>query len=176
MDNLILAYALIFLGLVLLAGEVFLPTGGILFVLGLASLIAGLAMTYSYSATQGLVTTIVVFVLIPILGPVLLHLWPKTSVGKKFFLEGPEEDATVASMPVHLELEQLRGRYGKTVSALRPAGVTDFDGKRVDTMSEGDMIGPGEWVRCIEVKAGKVIVRRVDRPADLADLNPSDLG
>jgi len=175
MENLFLAYALIFLGLVLMAAEVLLPTGGILFVLGIGGLIAGLAMTFSYSATQGLVTTIVVFVLIPILGPVLVHYWPKTVVGRKFFLAGPDEDATVASMPTHIELEQLRGRYGKTVSSLRPAGVTEFDGRRVDTMSEGSMIAPGEWVRCIEVKAGTVIVRQVEKPPDLADLNPSDL-
>ena len=55
-------------------------------------------------------------------------------------------------MPVNLELEQLRGRYGKTLSALRPAGVTDFDGRRVDTMSEGTLIEAGQWVRCIDVQ------------------------
>jgi membrane-bound ClpP family serine protease len=174
MENL-LAYGLIVLGLLLLAAEIFLPTGGIMMVLGVAALVTGLAMTYYSSVTQGLVTTIAVFVLLPILGPVLLHYWPKTTLGKKMFLAGPEEDATVASMPVHLELEQLRGRYGKTVSALRPAGVTEFDGRRVDTMSEGEMIGPGQWVRCIEVKAGRVIVRKVERPPDLGDINTSDL-
>ena len=81
----------------------------------------------------------------------------------------------VAAMPVNLELEQLRGRYGKTVSSLRPAGITEFDGRRVDTMSEGVMIGPDEWVRCIDVKAGKVVVRQVDRPPDLAGMDPTEL-
>ena len=28
----------------------------------------------------------------------------------------------MANMPVNLELEQLRGRYGKTLSPLRPSG------------------------------------------------------
>lgn len=175
MDELVLAYGLICLGLLLMAAEVVLPTGGILFVLGIGGLVFGLAMIFYKDVPQGLVTTIAVFVLIPIVGPLLVHYWPKTSLGKKFFLEGPDEDATVASMPVHLELEQLRGRYGKTVAPLRPAGITEFDGRRVDTMSEGGMIAAGQWVRCIEVKAGKVIVRQVDRPPDLADMNPSDL-
>jgi membrane-bound ClpP family serine protease len=74
-----------------------------------------------------------------------------------------------------LELEQLRGRYGKTVSSLRPAGITEFDGRRVDTLSEGDMIDPGQWVRCVDVKAGRVIVRPVERPPDLESMNPADL-
>ena len=77
-------------------------------------------------------------------------------------------------MPVNLELEQLRGRYGKTVSALRPAGITEFDGRRVDTLSEGGLIHPGQWVRCIDVKAGRVIVRPVEGPPDLANLETAD--
>jgi membrane-bound serine protease (ClpP class) len=85
-------------------------------------------------------------------------------MGKRFFLSGPEEDVTVASMPVNLELERLRGRIGRTVSDLRPSGVTDFDGWRVDTITEGMMVDAGRWVKCIDVRAGKVIVRPVDRP------------
>ena len=72
-------------------------------------------------------------------------------------------------------LEQLRGRYGRTVSSLRPAGITEFDGRRIDTMSDGTMIEPGQWVRCIDVRAGKVVVRQVDRPPDLADMEPTEL-
>jgi membrane-bound serine protease (ClpP class) len=72
-------------------------------------------------------------------------------------------------MPVLLELEQLRGRFGRAVSALRPGGIAEFDGKRVDTITEGLMVEPGHWVRCIDVRAGKVIVRPVDKP-DLGDL------
>jgi hypothetical protein len=36
------------------------------------------------------------------------------------------------------------------------------------------MIEPGQWVRCIDVRAGKVIVRPVERPPDLGDLEVSD--
>jgi len=175
MDNLFLPYTLVVVGLVLMAAEILLLTHGALFALGLGAIIVGLTMIFHESSTRGFITLVIVFVLIPILGPILIHYWPKTSLGKRIILGGPMEDATVATMPTNLELEQLRGRYGKTVSALRPSGVTDFDGRRVDTMSEGDMIEPGQWVRCMDVKAGKVIVRQVDRPPDLGDMEPPDL-
>jgi membrane-bound serine protease (ClpP class) len=174
MDHAFLAYALVVLGLILMAAEVFLPTGGILFVLAIGALIAGVAMSFYSDVTQGMITLAVVFLMTAIMGPVLVHLMPKTKMGKKLFLEAAQDDASVAAMPVNLELEQLRGRYGKTVSSLRPSGVTEFDGRRVDTMSEGDMIGPGQWVRCIDVRAGRVIVRQVDRPPDLADVDPTE--
>jgi membrane-bound serine protease (ClpP class) len=38
-------------------------------------------------------------------------------------------------------------------------------------LSEGDLIEPGSWVRCIDVKAGRVIVRAVEKPPDLGDLD-----
>lgn len=174
-SSLVLAYILIVLGLLLMAAELLLLAHGFAFVLGIGALVVGLAMIFNTSAAQGLITLLVVCLVIPIVGPILLHYWPKTRLGKRFVLTAADEDDTIANMPVNLDLEQLRGRYGKTVSALRPAGITEFDGRRIDTMSEGPMIEPGAWVRCIEVKAGRVIVRQVEKPPDLADMDPGDL-
>lgn len=171
----LLAYALIFLGLLLMAAELFLPTGGIVFVLGVGGVIAGVAIAFSRSPEQGMVTLIVVVILIPLLAPALLYYWPRTAIGKKFLLTGPEDDATVAQMPVNLELEELRGRFGKTLSPLRPSGVARFGGRRVDVLTEGDMVDAGLWVKVIDVKAGRVIVRQVDRPPDLGELDTKDL-
>jgi membrane-bound serine protease (ClpP class) len=157
MTDPIFAYALIALGLLLILGEFVLPTGLVLSVLGIAALIVGIAMSFVGNTTRGLVTSVAVFVLIPIVAPLLFKYWPQTALGRRF-------------MPTILELEQLRGRYGKTISALRPSGVSEFDGKRVDTITNGEMIDAGHWVRCIDVKAGRVIVRQVERPPDLEDL------
>jgi membrane-bound serine protease (ClpP class) len=169
--SLILAYVLIFAGLLLLVAELFIPSGGALLAVSLGAIVVGVSMTFFYATdpSVGLITLIAVFLVVPALGSVMLHYWPKTRMGKRFFLDGPEQDATLATMPVNLELESLRGRFGRAVSALRPAGVVDFDGRRVDTITEGGMVEPGRWVRCIDVKAGKVIVRAVEKP-DLGDL------
>jgi membrane-bound ClpP family serine protease len=177
MENaLALAYALLAVGLLLMIAELFIPTGGVLFVLSVSAIVVGVTMTFLYSddPSTGVITLIGVCVAIPLLLSLMVHYWPKTPMGRRFFLTGPEEDATVASMPVIMELEHLRGRFGRTVSALRPSGITDFDGRQVDTMSEGLMIEPGQWVRCIDVKAGKVIVRPVEGP-DLGNLESAGL-
>src|ERR1700722_18787823 len=176
MDNsLILAYILIVLGHLLMGAELVLPAHGVSFVLGVAAIIVGIAMIFASSPSHGMWTLTTVGLLMVILGPVAVYLWPKTPVGKRLVLAAADEDDTMANTPGNLELEQLRGRYGKTLSALRPSGVTEFDGRRIDTMSEGTMIDPGVWVRCIDVKAGRVLVRQVERPPDLADMDPGDL-
>ena len=176
MEPLTLAFILIGAGLVMLLAELLIPSG-IFFVLALAAIIGGVVMSFTYSNDPyvGWITLLVVFIAVPALGSILFHYWPRMPVGKRFFLHGPEEDATLASMPENVEMEQLRGRFGRAISDLRPAGVVDFDGRRIDTITEGMMVEAGQWVRCIDVKAGKVIVRPVEKP-NLGDLENADFG
>lgn len=175
MNQLTLAYILIAIGLFLLVAELFIPSGGVLFVIAICTIIIGVALTFVYGDTStGMTTLIAVFIALPLLGSLMLYYWPKTRMAKRMLQSGPEEDATVASMPVNVELEQLRGRVGRAVSALRPSGVVDFDGRRIDVLTEGMMIEPDTWVRCIEVKAGKVIVRATTKPK-LDDLESMEL-
>jgi membrane-bound serine protease (ClpP class) len=176
MDDLVIAYGLILLSLVLLLAELLIYTHGVLSVLSLAAMIVGLTMVFTNSTSTGMGTLIALAVIVPLLLTASMHYWPKTPIGRRIVLHAPAEDDTLATMPLNLELEQLRGRYGRTVSALRPAGITDFDGRRVDTLSEGALIEPGQWVRCIDVKAGRVIVRPVEKPPDLNDLDTAIFG
>jgi membrane-bound serine protease (ClpP class) len=56
---------------------------------------------------------------------------------------------------------------------MRPSGTVEFDGKRVDAMTEGTMLDAGVWVKCVDVKRGQVIVRKIDEPADVASIDPT---
>jgi membrane-bound serine protease (ClpP class) len=172
-STLALAYVLIAVGFLLLAAELFIPSGGVIFVLAVAAITGGVVMTFYYDVSVGTVTMIGVFIALPVLGSILLHYWPKTRLGKRFFLTAPLEEETPAAAPLLQELEPLRGRIGRALSALRPSGVVDFDGQRVDVITEGMMVEPGQWVRCIDVKAGKVIVRPVEKP-NLGDLETAE--
>jgi membrane-bound serine protease (ClpP class) len=175
MELVILAFILIAIGLLLLVAELFIPSG-IFIVLSGCAIVAGVVLAFVYSDPYtGWLTLVFVLVALPGITGLLLHYWPKTAMGKRFFLQGPDEDVTLATMPVNLELEQLRGRIGRTLSALRPAGTVDFEGRRVDSITEGMMVDAGQWVRCIDVKAGKVIVRPVDKPK-LVDFENADFG
>ena len=61
-------------------------------------------------------------------------------------------------------LDSQRGKTGRAVSPLRPSGVAVFDGRRIDVITEGLMVEPGQWVKCVEVRANKVLVRPADPP------------
>lgn len=161
--DLVLAYLLIVVGFLLIVGELFY-TSGTLLVLALTSIAAGVGLAFYHGSTTGVFTLLGVLIALPLFAGLLVRYWPKTRFGKGMLLAAPDEDATVASMPVNLELERLRGRVGRALSDLRPSGVCDFDGWRVDTITEGMMVEAGGYVRCVDVRADKVVVRPVEGP------------
>jgi membrane-bound serine protease (ClpP class) len=154
-----------------MVAELMLPTHGILFGLGLAAVLIGVILSFGAGISTGVTILTVMVIVVPALMGILLHFWPKTPMGKRLFLRQPNDDDAVANMPATIELERLRGRFGRTVSALRPCGVVDFDGKRVDTMTDGEMIASNHWVRCIDIKGGRVLVRAVAAPPDLGTMD-----
>jgi membrane-bound serine protease (ClpP class) len=161
----LMALLLILLGLLLLVVEVFVPSGGILFVLSIVAIVIGVTWVFYVPESEGggpvsgAVTLTAVFILAPAVVAVAFHYWPRTAMGKRFFLPEPEADNTVAALPEYLEMEQLKGQIGKTVTQLRPSGVTLIQGHRIDTKTEGMFVEAGQWVRVIDVRAGQVTVR-----------------
>jgi membrane-bound serine protease (ClpP class) len=174
MNGLTLAYVLIGVGALFLLAELLIPTG-VLFVMGLISIAGGVALSFIHGQTStGFITLIVVLIAFPLAISVGLWLYPKLPMGSQV-LTAPVDDVTVASMPGNTELEKYRGRIGKTVSPMRPSGVVEFDGKRVDCITEGIMLDVDLWVKCIDVKPGKVIVRQVEQPK-MRDFEATDFG
>lgn len=171
MDNLTLGYLLIVVGFFFLIGEAVFPTHGILIAVAIFIDIVGIGMVfYCGSNYQGFVTLAAVALSMPLLAAAMYYVWPQTPMGRRMMLRiRAEHGATIAHLPINQELETLRNRIGRAVSTLRPSGIVEFDGRRVDCLSEGMLIDPDTWVRCIEVKAGKVVVRPID-PPQLTDL------
>ena len=162
-------FILIGVGLVCSVGELFLPSGFFL-VTSMGCIAIGVGLTFAAGSTTGMLALLGVLAAVPLMAALFFKVWPKTPLGRHFLLTKPRPDATVTATPFHQEMEKLRGRIGKTLAPLRPAGVADFDGRRVDVITEGMMVDGGQWVRCIDVRAGKVVVRPVEKPDDLDDI------
>src|SRR5262249_46124060 len=136
--GLTLAFGLIILGFVLLGAELLFPSG-VLTVIALVVVFVGVTLTFYQSTTAGLIRLAAVIVFVPLAGRLMLHIWPRTWIGRRLFLKEAEENAATAHTDAHQELEPLIGRFGRTLSDLRPSGVANFDGKRVDVITEGIM-------------------------------------
>src|SRR6516164_7984407 len=101
MDSLTLAYVLIAIGIVLMIAELFIPTGGICFLLASVFALAGISLTFFYGDTStGLITLVGVFVVVPAVLCGLFYLWPEALWGKRL-VPKPEDNMTVAAMPAN---------------------------------------------------------------------------
>lgn len=169
MDYLTLALIMFTIGVVMLLAEILLPTGGLLVVVSLLFFALGVGIILARgTTTQAVVAIAGLAVGLPAAGFVAVTAWRRMAIGTVL-----PEDATAPGVVAGAsELEVLRNRTGRTVSPMRPSGTVEFDGKRVDAMTEGVMLDAGVWVRCLDVKGGKVIVRQMEPPADVADISP----
>jgi membrane-bound serine protease (ClpP class) len=169
-DYLAVAVLLFALGLVLFVAEYFLPTGGFLIVFGILLCVAAVAIVGKYgSTTEAVAAAVALCVGVPLAGTGAVYFW-----GRRMALRRTDEDPG-ADLPGTADLSDLKGRLGVTASPMKPSGVVDFDGRRIDAVTEGPMLDAGVDVRCLDVRGGNVIVRQVPKPTKLDDLNFDDL-
>ncbi|CAN5769162.1 hypothetical protein BH23PLA1_BH23PLA1_07550 [soil metagenome] len=149
------------IGLFLLMAEVFVPSGGLLGLLAAGFLLVSLWLAFSFSTTMGLNFLLALGLLLPLAVVLAVQIWPRTPMGRWIILKPPTpEDLEPAPGPSHGgRLEHLIGQYGRSLTPLRPSGVIDFDGRRLDGLSEGGMIPPGALVKAVQVRSGQIVVR-----------------
>jgi membrane-bound ClpP family serine protease len=155
---------------VLFLAEYFLPTGGFLIVGGVVLCAAAVFVVARYGTQGEAVAAIVALCVgVPLFGTTSFYYW-----GRRMALPVVDDDPA-ATLPGARDNDGLRGRLGKTVSPMKPSGVVEFDGRRIDAVTEGPMLESGVSVRCLEVRGGRVIVRLAEGPADLSEMNLDDL-
>ena len=55
----------------------------------------------------------------------------------------------------------ILGREGTATTALRPTGLGEFDGVRLNVVSEGDFIENGTKIRVTQIEGSRIVVKKV---------------
>lgn len=154
-------------GLVLLLLEVFVfPGFGISGVLGITALLAGLSLSLVGSgATWGFVLdalerVVVSLLLAFVLSLMMLKILPRLPFGRRLILETGLPAGEGYGSADEGERQWL-GKTGNALSPLRPAGIAEIGGQRLDVVSEGEFIEPGTALKVIKVDGGRIVVRRL---------------
>lgn len=153
-------------GVVLLALEIFvIPGFGIAGALGIAALVAGIALSMLGSGNSAqllmLVAGRVVFSLLVALvaSLFLLRFMATSPIGRKLVLETGLGSRQGYTSPPEADARWL-GKSGTAWSMLRPAGIADIDGQRVDVVSDGELIEAGTPVLVTRVDGNRIVVKR----------------
>jgi membrane-bound serine protease (ClpP class) len=106
------------------------------------------------TVATSLVLTVICFML-------LLRAFPENAWMRKLTLLATQGPEYVASG----DYTYLRGRSGTAASMLRPAGLAQIEGRRVDVLTEGDFIPVGTPVRVTRVEGARIFVEPVTLPS-----------
>lgn len=157
-------------GIALLFVEVFVTPGfGLTGALGLGALLAGLSLSViGAGATWEFVLKAAGRVVISMVAAVvasfaLLRFLPRLPFGRSLILK-TELKAGVEGASAPESDSMWLGKSGKAFSPLRPAGIAEIEGERVDVVSDGELIEPGAPIVVTRVDGNRIVVRR-RRPA-----------
>jgi membrane-bound serine protease (ClpP class) len=154
-------------GVVLLAIEVFVTPGfGLTGVLGVAALVGGLGLSLvgagaTWTTLVSAIGQVAVSLLLALaVSLVVLRFLPRLPFGRRLILETElTAQAGFASAPA--ADRAWLGKRGTAASNLRPAGIADIEGERVDVVSDGDFIDAGEQLTVVRVDGNRIVVRRL---------------
>ncbi len=174
MDPLFWSVILLLVGLLLVVGEVFVPSGGLLGFLAVAAVLSSVLVAfYNRGLETGLVFLAVTAITVPITLALAFRWWPKTPLGKRLLLELRTGDEVLPDSPMRRTLRELVGKVGTANTMMLPSGGVTIGGLSIDAVSEGMAIEAGQRVRVMDVRGNRVVVRPVSD--DDAQRSASDI-
>ena len=142
------------LGAALMIVEVFLPGFGLPGVSGIVIIGAGTVIIWlKAGALTALATLLVVIAVLAVLISYMMRRATEGGAHARIFLREKEELRSGEDMQV------LLGKQGRTTSVLRPAGIGDFDGVRLNVVTEGSFIERDRPIEIVNVDGARIVVR-----------------
>lgn len=161
------AFLLLFAGIAILAAEVFIPSGGLLFCVMTVTLVASVSFAYaawwktSPQAFWAFCSLLLALVPITVVGA--FTLLPRTRFGKSILLEAPDLEAVTPFAKESSRLAELVGRRGTAQTLLNPGGMVLIDSERWHAFTDGLLIDPGTPIEVAEVRGTRLLVRLATR-------------
>ena len=159
------APALFALGIILILLEFFvIPGFGVAGFAGLFCIAGSILWGYG-DVSQGLWVMASSLSAAVIMVAIFLRYLPQLAVakGNKLFLNASlaeDEGAEPHSTRIFL------GKNGIAKSDLRPAGIIDINGERIDAMTRGDYVEAGSKIQIVAIQGSVVVVEKKDKISD----------
>lgn len=149
---------LFFVGIVLIVIELFIPGFGVFGIAGILCLVASffLILGGNMQALNWLAGSISAAL---ILFALFLRKLPSSKMWNRFVLKKTlNKDDGYSSGP---DYELYLGKNGVATTQLRPGGLAEIEGKRLDVLTYGDFVEPGTKIVVIKVEGNKLFVEKI---------------
>jgi membrane-bound serine protease (ClpP class) len=154
---LLIPIALILVGLALLMAEVYLVPGfNVVGVLGL--IVAGAGVVYAFVVQGPLGGVLALIGAVGGAGLLFTYFW-RSGAWDRFILADDLRRDVLADAAEEESRARILGRTGVALTPLRPTGVADLDGERVEVVTEGAFIAAGSRIRVVAKDRRRYFVR-----------------
>ncbi len=149
------------IGLILLLVEIFfIPGFGLAGIGGIAAILTSIFLTFgnivqaTYSILIALGVSVVGFFL-------LIRFIPSTRAWRKFILS-TEQKKELGYTVGTKDLKRLIGKEGIAITPLRPSGIVEVNGKKLNALTRGEYVDSNTKIKIISVEGNKIVVEAVD--------------
>lgn len=149
------------LGIGLMVVEAFMPGFGLPGISGILLEVAAIVLTwFTHGPVAALGMTLLVLSVVAIAISMSLRSAANGKLSRsKLILKDTESNE--AGYRSAADMEVFLGKEGETTTVLRPTGMAEFDGVKLNVVSDGEFIPAGEKVRIVRVEGSRVLVRTV---------------
>ena len=155
--ELFLPIALILVGLALVVVEVTLVPGlNVIGVAGVVGMAVGVVMAFATFGAAGGLAALAGTVVTA--GGVLYALWESGAWDRLILTDSLRRDADADQADAETR-SRLLGQVGTAVTPLRPGGVAEIGGVRVEVSTEGAFVASGSRVRVVAIDRRRTLVR-----------------
>lgn len=149
------------LGLILLIVEAFMPGFGLPGISGILLEAAAIVMTYlAHGGLAALGMTLIILAVVALAVSLMLRSVNRGRLSKSPMILNNTESAEEGYVAVR-DMEVFLGKQGVTTTVLRPTGMAEFDGVKLNVQSDGEYIPKAMPVRVEHIEGSRVVVRRV---------------
>lgn len=149
------------LGLVLMVVETFLPGFGLPGISGIIMEVVAIVLTYlQHGGMAALCITLCILATMAIVISLALRSVNKGSLSKSGVVLNDTESAENGYVATQ-DMEVFLGKQGITTTVLRPTGMAEFDGVKLNVQADGEYIARNVPVVVQRVDGARVLVRRL---------------
>ncbi len=148
---------LFLLGLLLLAGEVFVP-GAVLGVIGGLAMLGGCVLSFQqFGPAGGAIATSIAVVLLGATLYIELIWLPRSRLGRKLVVQSASD---AISQPPLAQLEAVQGKPAEAITTLAPSGYVLVEGRRYEAFCQSGHAAKGAVLRVAGLDNFRLIVTK----------------
>lgn len=148
-------------GLGLIVLEAFMPGFGLPGIAGVILHVVAVVFTWiNHGPVAALGMTVILLSIIAIAISISLRSAANGKLSKSRIVLN-ETESNEAGYRSSEDMQVFLGKEGVTTTVLRPTGMAEFDGVKLNVVSDGEFIQPGNKVQIARVEGSRIVVRTI---------------